>query len=36
MEGRVTTFDAQRGLGSIRGQDADFPFHCTALLDGTR
>ncbi len=36
MEGLVTTFDHHRGLGSIRGDQRDFPFHCTALLDGSR
>jgi cold shock CspA family protein len=34
--GTVATFDEARGLGTIRAGDATYPFHCTALLDGTR
>jgi cold shock CspA family protein len=37
MRGRVTQFDEARGLGTITAADGtDLPFHCTALLDGTR
>ena len=40
MRGTVTHFDEARGLGVI-GTDADgvevhYPFHCTAIVDGTR
>jgi cold shock CspA family protein len=37
MRGAVTEFDEPRGLGMIEADDGHtFPFHCTALLDGTR
>ena len=36
MDGRVATFDERRGLGTIHGAGTTYPFHCTALLDGTR
>jgi cold shock CspA family protein len=36
VNGFVKTFDEPRGLGTIESGDADYPFHCTALLDGTR
>lgn len=37
MEGRVASFDEPRGLGTIETSDGStYPFHCTALLDGTR
>ena len=37
MRGVVTGFDGPRGLGTITAEDGtDLPFHCTALLDGTR
>ena len=37
MRGRVTQFDESRGLGTITAVDGtELPFHCTALLDGTR
>jgi CspA family cold shock protein len=33
----VTEFDEPRGLGAVRGDDgSNYPFHCTALADGTR
>jgi cold shock protein len=36
-EGVVTAFDEPRGLGTIDADDgATYPFHCTALVDGTR
>ena len=35
--GRVRSFDERRGVGEIEGEDrATFPFHCTAIADGTR
>ena len=36
MQGRVSTFDEARGLGTIDADGTMYPFHCTALLDGTR
>ncbi len=33
----MTEFDDPRGLGAIEADDGTtYPFHCTALLDGTR
>ena len=35
--GRVSAFDEHRGLGEVIGADATvYPFHCTAIADGTR
>lgn len=35
--GRVVSFDERRGLGEIDADDGRrFPFHCTAIADGTR
>lgn len=35
--GTVEAFDEERGLGAVRADDGRLlPFHCTALLDGTR
>jgi cold shock CspA family protein len=35
--GRVRTFDERRGLGEIESDEGTaFPFHCTAIADGTR
>lgn len=35
--GTVTAFDPDRGLGEVSGEDGTvLPFHCTALVDGTR
>jgi cold shock CspA family protein len=35
--GRVTAFDARRGLGEVAEEDgAPYPFHATAIADGTR
>ena len=35
--GSVTSFDEARGLGEVTGDDgAVFPFHCTAITDGSR
>ena len=36
MEGRVAAFDERRGLGTIEAEGGEYPFHCTAILDGTR
>jgi cold shock CspA family protein len=36
VQGAVATFDEARGLGEIDVDGARFPFHCTALVDGTR
>jgi CspA family cold shock protein len=37
MRGHVERFDESAGLGTVRGEDgADYPFHCTQILDGTR
>ncbi|MGK2948129.1 MAG: cold shock domain-containing protein [Acidimicrobiales bacterium] len=37
MQGKVVAFDEPRGLGTIEADDgATHPFHCTAILDGTR
>jgi cold shock CspA family protein len=36
-QGTVRTFDERRGLGEIEADDrAKFPFHCTAIADGSR
>jgi cold shock CspA family protein len=34
--GTVVAFDDPRGLGTIEADGTEYPFHCTALLDGTR
>ena len=36
MRGVVAEFDERRGLGTIDASGTAYPFHCTALLDGTR
>ena len=37
MEGTVTAFDDPRGLGEVTAADGvTYPFHCTAIADGTR
>jgi cold shock CspA family protein len=37
LTGTVSTFDDRVGLGSVGTADgAEHPFHCTAILDGTR
>lgn len=36
-EGRVVAFDEHRGRGEIEASDGThYPFHCTAVADGTR
>ncbi len=35
--GRVAAFDERRGLGEVEADDGTrFPFHCTAIADGSR
>ena len=35
--GKVSAFDERRGLGEVTADDATvYPFHCTAIADGTR
>ena len=37
MTGRVVAFDDHRGLGEVEADDGRrYPFHCTAIADGTR
>ena len=37
MTGRVSVFDEHRGLGELTAGDGTvYPFHCTAIVDGTR
>ena len=35
-QGTVTAFDEPRGLGTIEADGTAYPFHCTAILDGSR
>jgi cold shock CspA family protein len=34
--GTVTTFDEQRGLGTVTASGQQYPFHTTQLVDGSR
>jgi cold shock CspA family protein len=35
--GRVESFDEHRGTGVVIAESGEhFPFHCTAIADGTR
>jgi CspA family cold shock protein len=37
LNGVVSSFDDPRGLGEVTADDgATYPFHCTAIADGTR
>jgi CspA family cold shock protein len=37
VTGTVSAFDADRGLGTVTGDDGhELPFHCTAVADGSR
>jgi cold shock CspA family protein len=36
MDGTVTQFDEPRGLGAIESDGVTYPFHCTAISDGSR
>lgn len=37
-KGRVAAFDERRGLGEVEdaGDARRYPFHCSAVTDGTR
>ncbi len=32
----MASFDEPRGLGTIDAEGTVYPFHCTAIADGTR
>jgi cold shock CspA family protein len=34
--GRVTAFDDHRGRGEVQAGGLTYPFHCTAIADGSR
>jgi len=34
--GTVVEFDEARGLGEVQSPAGRWPFHCTAIADGTR
>ncbi|HUF83820.1 MAG TPA: cold shock domain-containing protein [Acidimicrobiia bacterium] len=36
MTGTVVVFDERRGLGQIESDGERYPFHCTAIADGSR
>lgn len=38
VRGRVASFDDPRGIGTVTDEtgDHEYPFHCTAIADGTR
>ena len=37
VEGRVTGFDGERGLGEVTAADGTrYPFHCVEIAGGTR
>jgi len=36
VRGTVATFDDPRGLGTIDADGTSYPFHCTAIADGSR
>jgi cold shock CspA family protein len=36
QSGTVTEFDDDAGLGVVAGDGGPYPFHCTAIADGTR
>jgi cold shock CspA family protein len=36
VQGQVTEFDEQRGLGTVEAGGRTYPFHCTQISDGTR
>jgi cold shock CspA family protein len=36
VHGTVVAFDEPRGLGTIEADGGVYPFHCTAIADGTR
>jgi cold shock CspA family protein len=36
VRGTVAAFDDARGLGEVDADGVRYPFHCTAIADGTR
>jgi cold shock CspA family protein len=36
LTGTVVAFDERRGLGEIESGGERYPFHCTAIADGSR
>lgn len=36
MRGTIVAFDDARGLGSLEADGVTYPFHCTAMVDGSR
>lgn len=37
MQGRVTAFDGDAGIGEVEAEDGTrYFFHCTQIADGTR
>jgi hypothetical protein len=36
VQGVVVAFDEARGLGEVDADGVRYPFHCTAIADGTR
>jgi cold shock CspA family protein len=34
--GNVVDFDEHRGLGTVEADGTRYPFHCTAIADGSR
>ena len=36
MQGTIIEFDEARGLGVLDADGTPYPFHCTALVAGTR
>ena len=36
MTGVVAEFDEHVGLGVVRTEEGEYPFHCTQIADGTR
>jgi cold shock CspA family protein len=36
VQGVVSEFDDHRGLGTIEAGGVRYPFHCTAIADGSR
>jgi cold shock CspA family protein len=36
VRGTVAEFDEARGLGEVDADGVRYPFHCTAIADGTR
>ena len=36
MTGVVAEFDEHVGLGVVRSEQGEYPFHCTQIADGSR